>query len=515
MDYRHLYDGFTIRMTDRKGQVTTYTYDLMNRLTRATFHDGSFTQYLYDTVGRLLSITDSVSGTISYMYTDTGCGTGCGAVADRVAQESTPQGVVNYIYDAVGRRASMTVTGQPTVSYSYDDASRLTGVSMIHPQHGALNFGIGYDDLGRRTTVSLPNGVTTTYSYDNANHLLTLQHLGPTSQVLESLTYAYDPTGNRTKMNRQSVNLPLRDPVTSATYNDANHMLTFTPSSGTAKNITYDDNGNLASMTNGCGTTTYTWDVRNRIVGMSGFKPDCSPLTAMFEYDALGRRIEKTINGRTIQYLYDDLDIVQEIENGLPSVNYMRTMSIDEPLARIEANGTVRYYQTDALGSVIALTDQTGAVKTQYQYDPFGNVTITGDTSDNPFQYTGRENDGTGLYYYRARYYSPELQRFISEDPIGLSGGINLYAYPDNPISYVDPTGEFPWFAVIAGATACAVVWNDIIYPLIHGPHDGNPHLEPELPRVPDPRKEAPDRLPPPVDQKPPKRPPPPKPPRR
>ena len=166
-------------------------------------------------------------------------------------------------------------------------------------------------------------------------------------------------------------------------------------------------------------------------------------LTAMFEYDALGRRIEKTINGRTIQYLYDGLDIVQEIESGFPSVNYMRTMSIDEPLARIEASGTVRYYQADALRSVISLTDQTGALKSQYTYDPFGNVIITGAQSDNPFQYTGRENDNTGLYYYRARYYTPELQRFISEDPIGFHGGdVNFYAYVGNdPANYTDPNG--------------------------------------------------------------------------
>ena len=296
--------------------------------------------------------------------------------------------------------------------------------------------------FGRRTSVSLPNGVTTTHSYDDASHLLELKHLGPASQVLESLTYTYDATGNRTKMNRASAPLPLRDGVTSTTYNDANHMLSFTPSSGTTKNMTYDDNGNLASMTNGCGTMTYMWDVRNRLVGMIGFKPDCSPLTAAFEYDAVGKRIEKTINGRTIRYLYDGLDIVQEIESGLPTVNYVRTLNIDEPLARIEANGAVRYYQADALGSVIALTDNLCNVTTRYTYDPFGNVTITGEQSDNPFQYTGRENDGTGLYYYRARYHSPDLQRFVSEDPIGLKGGINFYTYvKNNPSRFKDPFG--------------------------------------------------------------------------
>jgi RHS repeat-associated protein len=105
-------------------------------------------------------------------------------------------------------------------------------------------------------------------------------------------------------------------------------------------------------------------------------------------------------------------------------------------------SGAVRHYLADALGSVTALADENGAVKTTYSYDPFGQVAAGGEASDNPFQYTGRENDGTGLYYYRARYYSPELQRFISEDPIGLAGGVNYYAYAGNsPLSHVDPVG--------------------------------------------------------------------------
>lgn len=214
--------------------------------------------------------------------------------------------------------------------------------------------------------------------------------------------------------------------------------------------MTYDNNGNMTSVTNSCGTTTYDWDVRNRLVGIDGYKPDCSPLTATFEYDALGRRIEKTVNSRTIQYLYDGLDIVQEIENGVVTTNYIRTLNIDEPLARIKADGTVRYYQADALGSIIAFTDESGAIKTQYTYDPYGNVTITGEPSDNPFQYTGRENDVTGLYYYRARYYSPDLQRFISEDPIKLVGGINPYAYVGNdPMNWIDPYGLQLWKSLL------------------------------------------------------------------
>jgi RHS repeat-associated protein len=135
-------------------------------------------------------------------------------------------------------------------------------------------------------------------------------------------------------------------------------------------------------------------------------------------------------------------------ERGAPTASYIRTLSIDEPLARVElGSGAVRHYLADALGSVTALADENGAVKTTYSYDPFGQVAAGGEASDNPFQYTGRENDATGLYYYRARYYSPELQRFISEDPIG--DGFNFYAYIDNnPVNSTDPMGLFgpPWF---------------------------------------------------------------------
>jgi RHS repeat-associated protein len=98
-------------------------------------------------------------------------------------------------------------------------------------------------------------------------------------------------------------------------------------------------------------------------------------------------------------------------------------------------------FLADASGNTLALADSTGAIQTQYSYEPFGNTTVAG-TSTNPFQYTGRENDGTGLLYYRLRYYNPILQRFVSEDPIGLDGGLNVYAYVGNdPVNFADPFG--------------------------------------------------------------------------
>jgi len=105
--------------------------------------------------------------------------------------------------------------------------------------------------------------------------------------------------------------------------------------------------------------------------------------------------------------------------------------------------GTTSSLLTDAFGNTIALADPSGAVQIENTYEPFGKTTATGISSTNPFQFTGRENDDTGLYYYRARYYHPTLQRFISEDPIELRGeDINLFSYVFNsPLNLTDPLG--------------------------------------------------------------------------
>jgi RHS repeat-associated protein len=94
------------------------------------------------------------------------------------------------------------------------------------------------------------------------------------------------------------------------------------------------------------------------------------------------------------------------------------------------------------LGSTFELADAAGALQTHYTFEPVGAMNTSGASSTNAVQYTGRENDTTGLYFYRARYYRPQLQRFLAEDPIGVSGGINLYEYVgSNPIRYTDPLG--------------------------------------------------------------------------
>lgn len=425
--------------TDRNGQTTTYNqYDPMGRLKLVTFNDGATINYLYDAGGRTTSITDSISGAIGYTYNDYGTCSSCsGRGLNLLSQEQTPQGTITYSYDADGRRSGMTVSGEPAVTYGYDNAGRLTAITR-NIGNTPRTYNLGYDAASRRASVHIPlaNGtdfLTSIYGYDTANRLTSLLLQGPTATI-DSQTYTYDPVGNRLKTTR-TIPMTFSASVSGTNYDAANQMLAYN-----GQPLSFDSNGNLQAKTNFCGTTNYTWDARNRLNGINGYNSDCTALTASFNYDGINRRISKTVNGLTTQYIYDGQNIIQEITSGVKT-NYVRTLNIDEPLTRFNST-TTRHYLRDALGSTLALVDDTGAIMTIYSYDPFGNVTTSGEVSDNPFQYTGRENDGTGFLYYRARNYSPEMQRFISEDPIRLRGGINFYTYvQNNPINRIDPFG--------------------------------------------------------------------------
>jgi RHS repeat-associated protein len=406
--------GNLMSTTDRKFQTSTFTYDSLNRRTQATYADGAVATFTYDAAARLTLADDTADPhrPIARTYD----------ALDRLLAETTALGTVTYQYNPLGRRTQMTVAGQAPVAYAYDANSRLTQLV----QEPLAPVTLQYDAAGRRTLLTLPNQVSTEYQYDAASRLTALIYsnaLGP----LGDLTYTYDTAGNRTSVGGTFARTLLPDPVPSATYDAGNQQLQFG-----SKTMTFDANGNLASLTDPPGPTTFTWDPRNRLSALSG-----PGLTGSFAYDAQGRRARRDISGELRGYQYDGLDTIREIANGVES-GYLRTQNIDEALGR----GGAEFYLADMLGSSHSVTDAAGAVATAYSYEPFGHTTLGGVVSSNPFQFTGRENDGTGLYYYRARYYHPGLARFLSPDPLATWDQPNAYSYVKNtPANLVDPLG--------------------------------------------------------------------------
>jgi RHS repeat-associated protein len=438
--YEYDLAGNLTKFTDRRGKVTSYSYDNLNRLVfigYGTTVNGEVSSYestvtqTYDSANRLLQAVDSASGTITRTYDDQA----------RTRSETTPQGVVTYTCDVVGRMSAKNVSGQAAASYSYDNADRLTGITQ-----GSANMGIAYDDANRRTSLTLPNGISVAYGYDNASQLTSLTYRKG-SEVLGDLQYQYDQLGRRTRTGGTFARTNLPQPLISNVFNAKNQLT----EQGTQA-LTYDANGNLTAD----GVNTYTWNARNQLVAIDG------NVSASFQYDAFGRRTSKTINGDTVAYLYDGVNVVQEQAAGSPTANLL-TGGVDHVFSRSDVGG-IKTLLSGGQDSTLAITNAAGSVETEYTYDPFGNTTASGTVSGNSTQYTGRENDGTGLYYYRNRYYSPTLQRFISEDPIGLAGGLNVYEYTgNNPITRTDPFGTDWTWTVLCYAAHISAGFGDTV----------------------------------------------------
>ena len=327
--------------------------------------------------------------------------------------------------------------------------------------------------------LTLPNGITVEYGYDPASQLTGLTYkLG--GNTLGNLTYTYDAVGNRVSIGGSWARTGLPAALASAAYDASNQIATW---AGTS--FTYDANGNLTND----GTKTYGWNARNQLTALSG------GAAASFQYDGLGRRRARTASGTTTGFLYDGLNTVQEFNGGTPSANLVPGLTVDEWLTRTDAAGA-RHFLPDALGSSIALTDGTGAVQTSYTYEPFGQTSISGSTSTSAFQFTGRENDQTGLYYYRARYLNPVLNRFVSEDPIGFNGGdANLYSYvSNNPLRFTDPEGQIAIPVVPVAVCLIFVFIGEYVIPTVRCLTGRCPEeLEPSPPHVEEPPYILPD----------------------
>jgi RHS repeat-associated protein len=412
--------------------------------------DTGFTvNYSYDTVGNLANLTDG-SGNL----------------------------IVRYSYDAVGRLSREDHGNGTYVTYEYDAAGELLHLVNYAPD-GTINsrFDYTYDSPGRRITETTSDGEWA-YSYDSIGELTHAVFTSSNDFIAnQDLYYAYDAAGNLTQT--------IINGITTAYI--TNNMNEYTQAGNTQ--YSYDANGNLVSTTGTSDVTNYTYNVQNQLIGVSNTNGSWT-----YQYDAFGNRIATTQSGQTTQYLIDpsglrNLVAAFNSNNGLIS-HYTYGLGL---ISQLDANAVASYYDFDAVGSTVGITDTSGVYTQTYAYTPFGQTLNVVGNAANLFLFGGEsgvQSDTSGLTFMRARYYSASIGRFVEPDPVRSAGGdTDYYRFVgNNPVLSTDPTG-LGRFEFILGhfqyrfddgtTTGFGPVneftdWNGQVYPV---QLDNNPHI--------------------------------------
>ncbi|MCP3938599.1 MAG: RHS repeat protein, partial [Actinomycetia bacterium] len=471
-------DGTLASHTDFNGAVHTFQRDTDRRVTRHIYPDGSQDVFTYTPSGRRSTVTDS-RGTTSCTYDS----------RDRLTQKIDPAGhQLGYTYDLDGNRTSLTATVGTvalTTSYTYDPANRLA--TVIDNQGGVTS--LDYDLNGNRSSLVFPNSVTTSYTYDTLNQLTDLRSENSLGDVLQHYQYTLGPAGNRTRIDehdgttrhylydvlyrltrdritdsssaqvyqhdyiydpvgnrqQQTVEEGSGPTVIGSTYDDRDRLLT---AGGAAYG--WDANGNLLSRSSD-ESTTYQWDFDNRL--SSATLNDGTVVDNTYDVD--GHRVRTAVtlpDGSTtaVDYLVDTTGflshVVAEIVDDDLQTFYTRAAGQLIELYR-PATGTHRYYHADGLGSIRALSDETGATTDRYAYTAFGEQLEHVGGDPQPYRFAGEPSDpNTGFYYNRARWLDVETGRFVSVDPfLGVlrqPDSLHRYSYVENnPALLTDPSG--------------------------------------------------------------------------
>lgn len=445
------YDSLSRKLEENQdGNVVSSDYDGVGNRTQLTYPNNRVLTQTYDSLERLKTIHETAGNIASYSYI------GSGRVLERTFLNATKLTYLDNTGADVGYDSLQRI-----VDHRYETAADSTITDFTY------GFNRENDRLFEKR-LHQPAGPDTkgeAYTYDSqyrlTNFQVGTQNASGVVTTLDTQTaYTLDGVGNRTSINKDAT-------VTSYAPNNMNEYNTV----GGVTHL-YDDKGNLKDDNN----NLYFHDALNRLIEVK-HKSDGSAL-ASYTYDALNRRVtkavttaslvaaqttakKKTSSARlaptsvttTTRYLLDGSQEVEERDaGGTGLAQYVYGSAIDEILA-MDRGGQRYYYHDDSLGSPEALTNSSGNVVERMTFDAYGApqftnaaFTPTGTTSSvgNPFLYTAQRLDPeTGLYYYRNRYYSPSLGRFIERDPVGYSAGsMGLYEYVGgNMINMTDPMG--------------------------------------------------------------------------
>ncbi|MBD5466221.1 MAG: PKD domain-containing protein, partial [Lachnospiraceae bacterium] len=448
-EYKHAYEynanGQVVKKTNSNGQVTEYTYDRAGRVTSLKDQLGTIS-YTYDKNGNLLTVTDS-NGTITREYD---------ALNRVTSYKDTRGNTIRYGYDEFGNLTAITYPNGKQVIYTYDKNGNIKTATDWEGRTTTYE----YDKNSRLVKTTRPNDTVETRTYDEAGQLLTiLDKKG--NQTINSQEYSYDVSGNITAVKSGQVgelqnSSDISD--TSMEYDKTNRLIKYN-----GKEVKYDKEGNMVYGPLNGAMTNFTYDCRNRLVQAGNTK---------YEYDAEDNRTAVIKNAGTKEEIRTEyvVDSVEELSRVLMAVekkmgNAVTGSGIEGTTGNEALQATYFYYGNgltaqenekegyltyhfNNVGSTNAVTDEKGAVKYSYTYNPYGELT-KGSYGQVMFLFNGQygvASDDNGLYYMRARYYNVSIKRFINQDVvtgnIAESQSLNRYSYVEgNPVSYLDPFG--------------------------------------------------------------------------